>query len=173
MNWDAINAVSQLVSSVAVVLSVLYLGLQVHQSTRVAKVAAQDAAASAVREVTNTFMENAEMARIWGVGLEDLSQLSTEDQARFFHATHQFLKALETIHFHYVNGLMDEQLWCGWQELLRHYITAPGIVRYWEVRSALFSTRFREFISRLEPARDRRTVGGLLQEMDGLSGKGR
>ena len=164
MNWEAINAVSQLVSSIAVVLSVLYLALQVHRSTRVAKVAAQDAAASAVRDVTNTFMENAEMSRIWGIGLEDLTKLPAEDQARFFHATHQFLKALETIHFHYLNGLMDEQLWHGWQELLRHYISAPGIARYWEVRSTLFSARFRSFVSGLETVRDRRTVGTLLRQ---------
>jgi hypothetical protein len=164
MNWEAINAVSQFVSSIAVVLSVLYLAVQVHRSTRVAKVAAQDAAASAVRDVTNTFMENAEMSRIWGTGLEDLGQLSPEDQARFFHAAHQFLKALETIHFHYLNGLMDKQLWLGWQELLRHYITAPGIARYWSIRTELFSARFRAFLDTLEPVHDRRTVGTLLRK---------
>ena len=166
MNWEAINAISQFVSSIAVVLSVLYLGIQVHRSNRVAKVAAQDAAASAVRDVTNTFMENAEMARIWGTGLEDLNALSAEDQARFFHASHQFLKALETIHFHHLNGLMDHQTWRGWQELLRHYIAAPGIARYWEIRSGLFSARFREFIVDLEPVCDRRTVGTLLKEKE-------
>ena len=166
MNWDAINAISQFVSSVAVVFSVLYLAKEVHRSTRVAKVAAQDAAASAVRDVTNTFMENADMSRIWGAGLEDLKTLSVEEQARFFHATHQFLKALETIHFHYVNGLMDEQHWRGWQEMLRHYISAPGISRYWKIRSQLFSDRFRKFVSQLEPAGDRRTVGTLLGPPD-------
>ena len=166
MNWEAINAVSQFVSSIAVVLSVLYLEIQVHRSTRVARVAAQDTAASAVRDVTNTFMENAEMSRIWGTGLENLKTLSTEDQARFFHATHQFLKALETIHFHYLNGLMDKQLWLGWQELLRHYIAAPGIAQYWTVRNELFSARFREYVSRLEPAPDRRTVGTLLAQQE-------
>lgn len=164
MNWDAINAISQFVSSIAVVLSMLYLAKEVNRSTRVAKVAAQDAAASAVRDVTNTFMENADMSRIWGTGLEDLKSLSAEEQARFFHASHQFLKALETIHFHYLNGLMDQQLWLGWQELLRHYITAPGIAQYWAIRSELFSARFREFVSHLEPASNRRTVGVLLGE---------
>lgn len=166
MNWDAISAVSQLVGSIAVVFSVLYLGVQVHRSTRVAKVAAQDAAAAAVREVTNTFMENAEMARIWRVGLEDLETLSAEDQARFFHAAHQFMKALETIHFHYVTGLMDKQLWLGWLELLRHYAAAPGISHYWQLRSDLFSHRFREFVRTLEPPRERRTVGNLLGQED-------
>src|SRR5436305_10747448 len=113
MSWEAINAVSQLVSSVAVVLSVLYLGIQVHRSTRVAKLATQDAAATALREVTKPLMENAELERIWRIGLEDIGALSVEERSRFFHASYQFLKAFETIHFHFVYGLMDKQLWEG------------------------------------------------------------
>src|SRR5207248_11555888 len=102
MNWDAISAISQLVGSIAVVLSVLYHSVQVHRSTRVAKLATQDAAATALREVTAPFMENAELERIWRVGLEDIGALSIEERARFFHAAYRFLKAFETIHFHYV-----------------------------------------------------------------------
>src|SRR6266576_2338990 len=107
MNWDAISAISQLIGSLAVVLSVLYLAVQVHQSTRVAKVAMQDAAATALRDVTKPLMENAELERIWRVGIEDISALSVEERARFFHAAYQFLKAFETIHFHHVYGMMD------------------------------------------------------------------
>ena len=161
MNWDAISAISQAIGSVAVVLSVLYLAVQVHQSTRVAKLATQDSAAAALRDVTKPFMENAELARIWRVGLEDLSALSTEDRTRFFHATYQFLKAFETIHFHYVYGLMDRQLWDGWHGLLRHYVAAPGIAEYWKLRPDVFSERFRKFVNTLEPPTDQRTVGTL------------
>ena len=162
MNWEAISAVSQLVGSIAVVLSVLYLAIQLRSSTRVAKVAAQDAAASALRDVTKPFMENAELGRLWRAGLEDLSKLSSDDQARFFHAAHQFLKALETIHFHYTYGLLDAQLWRGWKELLRHYVASPGIAYYLELRGDVFSERFRTFLSQLEPVDQRLTVGTLL-----------
>jgi hypothetical protein len=162
MSWEAINAISQVVSSAAVVLSVLYLGIQVHRSTRVAKLATQDAAATALRDVTKPLMENAELERIWRVGLEDLSALSTEDRARFFHATYQFLKAFETIHFHYVYGLMDRQLWEGWHGLLRHYVAAPGIAHYWNLRPEVFSERFRKFVNSLEPPAQQRTVGTLV-----------
>ena len=163
MNWDAINAVSQLVSSIAVVLSVLYLGIQVHRSTRVAKLATQDAAATALRDVTKPLMENAELERIWRIGLEDLSALSTEDRARFFHAAYQFLKAFETIHFHYVYGLMDRQLWEGWRGLLQHYVAAPGMAHYWRLRPEVFSERFRKFVNALEPPTEQRTVGNLFE----------
>jgi len=164
MNWEEVSAISQAIGSVAVVFSVLYLAIQVHRGTAIAKLAAQDAAATALREVTKPFAENAELARIWRVGLEDLDALSVDDQARFFHSTYQFLKAYETIHFHHVYGLMDEQIWQGWCGLLKHYIVSPGIERYWEVRHDLFSERFQQFVAGLDRPAIRRTVGNLLGE---------
>lgn len=169
MNWDAIAAVSQLVSSVAVVFSVLYLGLQVHRSTRVAKLAAQDEATTALRDVTKPFAENAEVARIWRKGLEDLKALSAEEQARFFHVTFQFLKAFEGIHFHYVYGLMDTQTWRGWCGLLEHYVVSPGIEHYWQRRHDLFSERFQKLVEHLNRPTQRMTVANLLGEEDGES----
>ena len=160
-NWDAISAISQAIGSVAVVLSVLYLAVQVYQSTRVAKLATQDAAATALRDVTKPLMENAELERIWRVGLQDISALSVEERARFFHAAYQFLKAFETIHFHFIYGLMDRQLFEGWHQLLRHYIVAPGFAHYWKLRPEMFSKRFRSFVNSLEPPADPRTVGTL------------
>jgi hypothetical protein len=160
MNWDAISAVSQLVGSIAVVVSVLYLAFQLRSGTRVARVAAQDAAAAALRDITKPFMENAELGRLWRIGLEDFKSLSADDQARFFHAAHQFLKALETIHFHYVYGL-DAQLWEGWRELLRHYVATPGLGYYIDLRGAVFSARFRKFLSELEPVSERFTVANF------------
>ena len=166
MNWDwnAISAISQLVGSIAVVLSVLYLALQVHQSTRVARLATQDAAATALRDVTKPLMVNADLERIWRVGLEDIGALSLEERVRFFHAAYQFLKAFETIHFHYVYGLMDRELFEGWHGLLRHYIVAPGMAHYWKLRPDIFSKRFRLFVNSLEPPADQRTVGTLFGE---------
>ena len=164
MNWEAISAISQIIGSVAVVLSVLYLGIQVHQSTRIARLSAQDAATTALRDVTKPFAENAELARIWRLGLEDLQALSAEDQARFFHSTYQFLKAFETIHFHHAYKLMDDQVWQGWCGLLQHYIVSPGIEYYWERRRDLFSSRFQKFVDLLDRPSTRRTVGNLLGE---------
>jgi hypothetical protein len=164
MNWEAISAISQMIGSIAVVFSVLYLAVQVHRSTRVAKVAAQDAAATSLREVTSPLAENAELARVWRTGLEDLQSLPAEEQARFFHSSYQFLKAFETIHFHYIHGLMDEQIFQGWCGLLKHYIATPGLEHYWNLRQDLFSTRFQQFIQELDRPAERRTVGNLLGE---------
>jgi hypothetical protein len=164
MNWEAINATAQLISSIAVVASLWYLAVQVHRSTRIAKLAAQDSATTALREVTRPFAENVEVGRIWRQGLEDFNSLGGEDKARFYHVAFQFLKAMETIHHHYVYGLMEEQVWRGWSNLYRHYLASPGLASYWNKREELFSERFRHFINALDLPAERRTVGNLLGE---------
>ncbi len=162
MNWEAINAVAQLISSIGVVASLWYLAVQVHRSTRIAKLSAQDAATTALREVTRPFAENPEVGRIWRIGLEDLDALLPDEKARFFHVAFQFLKAMETIHFHYAYGLMEEPVWRGWRNLYEHYLATPGLEFYWSVRHNLFSERFQEFIAGLDRPAQRLTVANLL-----------
>ena len=164
MNWEAINAIAQLVSSIGVIISLLYLAVQVHRSTRVTKLAAQDAATTALRDVTRPFAENPEVGLLWRKGLEDINSLGPDEKARFFHVAFQFLKAMETIHFHYIYGLMEEQVWRGWRNLYRHYLDAPGLNYYWQLRHNLFSDRFQEFVAALEKPKQRLTVGNLLGE---------
>ncbi len=166
MNWEAVNAVAQLISSLGVIASLWYLAVQVHRSTRIAKLAAQDAAAAALRDVTRPFSEIPELGRIWRLGLEDLSALSDDEKARFFHVAFQFLKAMETIHFHFIHGVMEEEVWRGWWNLYRHYLASPGLEYYWNLRRDLFSTPFQEFIATLDRPANRMTVGNLLGQAD-------
>jgi hypothetical protein len=165
LNWEAVNATAQIISSLAVVASLWYLAVQVNRSTRIAKLTAHDSAASALRDVTKQFSENVDIARIWRIGLENLDALSADDRARFYHAAFQFLKAMETIHFHYIYGLMDEQIWRGYWNLYRHYLAAPGLEYYWRRRGQeLFSERFRTFADSLDRPSRPLTVGNLLGE---------
>lgn len=164
VNWEAIGALAQLVGSLAVVASLWYLAVQVHRSTRSARLTAQDAATTALREVTRPFAENPEVGRLWRKGLEDLNSLDPEERARFYHVAFQFLKAMETIHHHYVHGLMEAQVWRGWCNLYRHYLASPGLEHYWKLRHDLFSDRFQQFVADLEAPSERRTVGNLLGE---------
>lgn len=164
MNWEAINAMAQLVSSLGVVASLVYLAVQVRHSTRVTRLSAQDAATTALREVTKPFAENPEVGRIWRVGLENFNALSPDERARFYHVAFQFLKAMETIHFHYIYGLMDEGIWRGWSNLYAHYLSSPGLASYWTLRHNLFSDEFQEFVAGLDKPKQRLTVANLLGE---------
>jgi hypothetical protein len=57
---------------------------------------------------------------------------------------------METIHFHYIYELMEEQVWRGWRNLYSHYLDSLGLNYYWELRHNLLSDRFQEFVASLE-----------------------
>ncbi|MGI9114490.1 MAG: hypothetical protein ACR2FX_05550 [Chthoniobacterales bacterium] len=162
VNWEAINAVAQLVSSSRSSRRCGISRCKCIAAPAWPKLAAQDSAASALRDVTKPFSENVEVGRLWRTGLENLDALSADDRARFYHVAFQFLKAMETIHFHYIYGLMDEQIWRGWWNLYRHYLASPGLEYYWSLRHDLFSERFRTFVDSLDRPAERMTVGNLL-----------
>ena len=85
-----------------------------------------------------------------------------DDRARFYHVTFQFLKAMETIHFYFIYGLMDEQIWRSWWNLYRHYLASPGLEHYWTLRHDLFSERFQRFVNQLAKPGEPMTVANLL-----------
>ena len=78
------------------------------------------------------------------------------------HVTFQFLKAMETIHFYFIYGLMDEQIWRGWWNLYRHYLASPGLEHYWTLRHDLFSERFQRFVNQMTKPGEPMTVANLL-----------
>jgi hypothetical protein len=115
-----------------------------------------------VRDVTKQLSENAELGRIWRIGLEDINALSPDDRARFYHVAFQFLKAMETIHIYFVYGLMDEQIWRGWWNLYRHYLASPGLDHYWKLRRDLFAERFQTYVNKVAKPGEPMTVANLL-----------
>ena len=145
MNWDAFGAIAELAGALVVVVSVVYLAVQIRHSTRVSKAAAQNAAVTALRDVTKPLAQDAELSRIFRVGLEGVGGLEGEDRIRFFHLAFQFFKGAEGVHFQYVQGVLDEGLWRGYSTLFHHYFSTTGFREYWDLRRDSFSPAFQRF----------------------------
>ena len=47
-------------------------------------------------------------------------------------------------------GLMDSDLWTGWEYQARVYLTAPGVQEYWDQRQSAFSERFRRWVNSMD-----------------------
>lgn len=161
MSWDALAAVADVVAAMAVVLSVIYLALQVRQSTRIAKVSAQREVVNALRDVMRPLVQDPELSRIFAEGIEDFDALRTDERIRFFHLAFQFGKAWESAHYHYQHGLFDRDVWEAWSRTLSHYVGGPGWKRYWSLRRDVYAPAFQRFVDTL-PIPDRRITPGTL-----------
>jgi len=112
------------------VLSVLYLAVQVHQSNRVARLATPRRCRNGPARCDQAF--NGKRRVGTNLARRPRRHQCTVNRRAGTVLPRQLpiLKAFETIHFHYVYGLMDKELWEGWHGLLRHYIFASGMAHY-------------------------------------------
>jgi hypothetical protein len=44
------------------------------------------------------------------------------------------------------DGLLDDELWSGWRELSLNFFSTAGGKAFWEDRSYMFGSGFREFV---------------------------
>lgn len=143
MNWDAAGALAEIIGAVAVVISLVYLAIQVRQNTAaVAAQAAHDALA-AVRELNQHLMANPPMARIWRIGQEDPSALAEAERDQFAHIVFTFFKTAEAVHAQFIKGTLDPDTWQAWERAFMTWGKSPGFAAYWSLRKRLFTPAFR------------------------------
>ncbi|HEY3215325.1 MAG TPA: hypothetical protein VGK93_02410 [Candidatus Eisenbacteria bacterium] len=156
MNWETIATISQACGSLAVVVSLVYMAVQVRQGTRAIRAESARAAVAAMRDFNKAMIQDPVVARIFRLGAEDLSKLSDDERAQFGHLLFSFFKTAEELHYQFCRGALAADIWRTWQTVLAVYATSPGFREYWSRRSILFTPAFRaECESWKDPGLDR------------------
>src|SRR5436309_6997304 len=83
MNWEAISAVGQIVGAVAVVISVIYLALQVRSNARQTRLASMRSMSDAFNGFLQGLAGNPPMGALWYRGVTDYESIQGGDLPRF------------------------------------------------------------------------------------------
>ena len=82
MNWDAIVAISQLVAAVGVVLSLIFVGLQIKQNTRALQRTEHNSTMEQWTVIRQAIAQNRDVAELVTAGLQGERTLDAADQLR-------------------------------------------------------------------------------------------
>lgn len=83
MNWDAISAIGEIVGAVAVVLTLVYLTVQIRQNTAVVSTATQDSITAGFNSVNQAVIADSDLAGIFLRGTAEPDSLTPEEAVRF------------------------------------------------------------------------------------------
>jgi len=137
--------IAELIASVAVVISIIYFGLQVRQGTRVNSATARHAISQFALEFSMFKAEHAD--RLATVTNE--ADLSEGDLTfRWWNHMMVFLHA-ETYYHHYELGLMPSKHWNGYVIYVKGYLSTLGVSDFWEDVGPAFSLDFSKWIDEL------------------------
>ena len=147
MNWEAIGAIGEIIGASAVVISILYLSVQIRQNSRVSKaVAIQSWATAAALEKSVIFSDPDLAALILRASIAD-GDSDLTDKLRVQTYFIQLFNTFELLFFQRENGTVDNKFFEGKATAYLDMMSATGIRSFWEdTRLTHFDERFRLYI---------------------------
>jgi hypothetical protein len=136
--------ISQSIASVAVVGSLIYVGLQVRYAERSQRGQMQQARADRASAASLTGA-SAELARIWmkgGAGDADLTPIEFTQWLLLTRAA--FLSGEDSV-LQYKAGLLSKETYDTYVAGVRFYMAKPGFRGAWKLQRMQFGTAFRAF----------------------------
>lgn len=150
MNWDAINAVGEMLGALAVLVSLLYLSVQIRQNTASVKSSTFQNAITSISHVSLAIATDKEAANVvYTAFAGNTAELSEQERFRAGLLLTGLFRNYENFWFQYQSGVMDEDMWQGICNAMLGYYRMPYVRQWWAERSSIFSPKFAEFLDRL------------------------
>jgi hypothetical protein len=152
MNWNAIGAISEALGSVAVIVSVGYLAIQVRKQTLEARLTATRELAVQFQDALRSVTEDGRFAAIWLRGVQDYDGLPSVDRIRLTLSFQRVCRIMEQQYLHTRRGNVDPAFFESIDLAFREFLTFPGVQRWWELSREHFGAEFRRRVDALMTA---------------------
>ena len=132
MNWDAIGAIGELAAAVAVVISLLYLAMQIRQNTKASKAQSYQAVIEGHVSHHRTLNAQPELIGIFARGMRNYTELNELEQAQF----HSFISPIvlqfqKYLYLHH-EGLLPDNTFDMFEKDVVATLITPGGYDWWQ-----------------------------------------
>jgi hypothetical protein len=143
---DKTHKITELIAAVAVIISLIFVGLQVKQNTT----AVQSAAAQAVHENFSAWymaIQNEPMLLDIAIkGTRDYATLTETERAQFIAIYMSFYSYTQNAYYKWREGSLAPDLWRSWEYVSMIFLSTPGGKVFWAERSYLFADAFQHYV---------------------------
>jgi hypothetical protein len=137
------SRILEFVGQGAVVVSLVYVGVQVRQNTAAIQTSTSQEVYQQNQEQALLLMESAEMAAILLQANQDLSGLSPTDSIRYGRYLNVTLNLYEAVYANALQGTMEAEMAAGWLADMSDLRCTPGMAAYWGGRRDSYHQGFR------------------------------
>jgi hypothetical protein len=146
MSLSDLANIGQVIGAIAVVVSLIYVALQIRQNTNAVRAATAQSVHEHFANWYQLFASDESLAPMAVKGLRDYDSLSETEKARFVAVFMAFLSYGQNAFLKWRQGLLSPSLWNGWEQVLMNLIGAPGGKGLWKERAYLFGEEFRRYV---------------------------
>ena len=146
MNWDAAGAIGEIVGALAVVISVIYLAVQIRRQTDQSRLAASRELATNWIESLNQLVESESFAELYLRASADYQSLPNTDRVRIMAHWGQIMRIIEQQYLHVKEGNIDPVFFDSSDQALVEWLRSPGVQQWWAIYRDVFSDEFCAFV---------------------------
>ena len=148
MNWDAIGALGEIIGALAVVISVIYLSLQIKQNTAATRSLAHQEHFNAAQEFNSVIAASSELADLIVKANDENENITPSERIRL---QHHYINVFTLWHSAFENrnkGLLDDSGWRVWNEGSKVVIQSQKAMRdTWKQAGAIYGEKFVEHVN--------------------------
>jgi len=144
---EVVALVAEIIGAVAVVVSVVYLAMQVSEGNKELRSQSHYNALSLGQRPFEIELENAELARIIRIGYDRPGELSEDEWYRFTQYQVMAFNAWEYYFYEREKNAIPEQLWIGANAYYVENTTAkPGLWKFWTEYEHISAEPFHSYV---------------------------
>jgi len=145
MELQDIYFIGEIVATVAVLGTLIYVGVQLRQNTLTVKVAAGQAHIDAYNNLIDKITSNNSMMESWVKSAENFDILSTMEQAQVLAFIGVMFRNYEGAFIQWTEGVLDKRLWQGINRSMADQYAHEAVCVFWSLRKHWFSDEFGEW----------------------------
>lgn len=147
MTLSDLSSIGSFVSGIAVVVSLVFVGVQVLQNTRAMRSQIHQNFTDGWLEIGALVASN---AKVFAVGIaadeKTFAAMPDPDKLCFMAIIFAFFKHYENMFLQHKEGFIRDEDWNAWTNHMFLYWHMPGVRLWWKVRREAFSPEFRHFL---------------------------
>lgn len=160
--------VGQAVGALAVIASLVFVGLQVRQNTKATRATALQMNADYWLSYFTMLADN-QLGEIYSKGALGREELEGDQFRQFFFLCRATFMGCENQHHQYLSGLLDDDAYRGYQATIREQIAAfPGIRAMWQLVKHTYGTEFVKFLDGQIASTDEHKHGSMQKQWSAL-----
>jgi hypothetical protein len=149
MNWDAIGAVGEIVGAFAVVVSLVYLAIQIRTQNTEARLASMHDTVAAQRDSLRAFLEPNVSEDFLAV-IQDFDNADAAQRLRFTMVVMIALKANQDAYLQFLEYKLREDFFHPFGAQLVDMMANESAQKVWKLRKHQFDSRFQEYVDTLK-----------------------
>ena len=148
-NLESLASLGEIVGAIAVVVSLLYLAVQVRQNTRAQRLENASRILDRTASMQGALSRDSAMSVLFSKGVSDPSKLTPQERIQFTWAMYEFFGALEFMFLAANENSIPEEIWQRWSSAAAWWLTFPGVQAWWNARPIPFADSFSSYIESL------------------------